>query len=446
VVIHSHGASSDFWDLDGFQCLFRHPSLRYLHASCFVLPVDLPELEPYAKTTPLTTLIFDECELEPKSIGRILRTPKALRHLTLGENVYNITNRTSIAPKLSKAPEASLEALQAVTHSLETLTHHDPLWRLIDDPYRYRPIKGDGLRNYHQLIYMDIEPCSFLHQIILSHRQAPPILETLRLRHARARSDDITRLPVVFDELPKFEPYTYLPSLKTLEFVQGASAETFIASPRHICSNDRMRERHAYAYKLHQHGIAMRMFLEATWKSTLMPPYLHREPKPELVSVYDSKLIGFRRNIGTTGSADHFSPTLACGDDVRKEIQPHQVLCLDPTTQSSTSSVTDKSPETDQLNDMDIHSTRNELARRLDKVWARMSARYAALEREALLELVELVDGEGDSEWLDDESAGELVDDDLADEDLYDEEEIEWMMETEQNGGGWSEDDDEPAW
>jgi hypothetical protein len=392
VVIHSHGASTDFWELGSFHCLFRHPSLRYLHVSCFVLPADLPELESYTRSTPLTTLIFDECELEPKSVGCILRTPKSLKHLTLGENVYNNNVSRSVAARLSRAPEASLEALKEVAHSLETLTHHDPFWRILDDPYRHRPIKGAGMRAFHHLTFMDIDPCSFLHQVILSHAQAPPNLRTLRLSHARAKLGDATsQFPVnVFETLPKSEAYTYLASLKTLEFAQAASAESWQARSAYICQEDRLRERHAYAFKLYKHGIDMKMYLEATWREGLQPPYLQGEPKPRLVSVYDSTLVGFRRHISQPNELDTSvrpetemiaNPFLALFD----QLIPAHLESITPSTgpPPHTSPVTSEAPpappptneeppETDQLNMPDIQRIRNELTRRLNKVWMDM--------------------------------------------------------------------------
>lgn len=455
VVIHSHGATTDFWELDTFHCLFRHPSLRYLHVSCFVLPVDLPELEPYARSTPLTTLIFDECELEPKSVGRILRTPKALKHLTLGENVYNnnISIRASrdVAARLSRAAEASLEALKEAAHSLETLTHHDPLWRILDDPYRHRPIKGDGMRDFHQLGFMDIDPCSFLHQFVLSHAQAPPNLETLRLNHARQKlGEPATRFAInVFETLPKHEPYTYLAPLKTLEFAQAASAESWQARSGYICQEDRLRERHEYAFKLYKHGIDMKMYLEATWRDGLQPPYLQGEPKPRLVSVYDSTQIGFRRHISEFQDDD---------TPVRPETEvtinpfaltpqnPHLIPTNFRARTRSTSSSPSRSrspattplaqadeepPETDQLNMPDIQRIRNELTRRLNRVWMDMDEE-------------DKDDDEDEMDMMPMDLAYVDTDEEMDDLDDLDEEFLEeWADMLEQEEGEGDEDDDD---
>ncbi|OAG04822.1 uncharacterized protein CC84DRAFT_1093895, partial [Paraphaeosphaeria sporulosa] len=301
LVIHTHGVSDDFWNLGEFHCLFRHPSLRYLHVSCLALPPDLPKLEPYARTTPLTDLVFDECELEPRSLGRILATPKKLKHLTLGENVYNINEGRGANPRLTRAPEAALAALSHVAHSLETLVHYDPAWRINMNYHKALPIPGGGMRDFHSLKTLRVDTCSFLHRsIALSHTQAPPNLHTLQIRNPRPR---VTRFgPLAastnddfFEHLPPHDPYTYLASLKTLDFVQGATSEMPMAKTLHITEDEALRERHKTGYKLFKHGINLKVTLEATWRAALIPPFLHGEPLPELICVYDAQEIGFNR-------------------------------------------------------------------------------------------------------------------------------------------------------
>jgi len=358
LVIHSHGIESDFWNLRDFHCLFRHPGLRHLHISCLVLPTDIPDLEPYAHSTPLATLVFDECELEPKSLARILRTPKSLKNLTLGENVYNTNRSRSRNPRLSRTPEASLDALLETAHSLETLTHHDPCWRPSLDSYDHRPLvsassKG-GLRTFHALRMVNVNPNSFLHKsFILSHTQAPPNLATLRIHHARPPNSVFFEPPEdtydLFERLPPCEPYTYLESLKTLEFIQGASLDMPTARSEHICQEASVRQRHLTAYRLFKRGINVRLHLEATWRRSLIPPFLHGEPHPEYLCVYDAKTIGFRRCLKEstaspeTPLSDHSSLT-----------KPGDLL------------------ETAELTVDDILRLRNEVRRSLDSLKTRM--------------------------------------------------------------------------
>ncbi|KAL1597075.1 hypothetical protein SLS60_008657 [Paraconiothyrium brasiliense] len=376
LVIHTHGVSDDFWSLGDFHCLFRHPSLRYLHVSCLALPSDLPELELYAKSTPLTELIFDECELEPKSLGRILATPKNLRHLTLGENVYNINEGRNANPRLTRAPEAALAALKHVAHSLETLVHHDPAWRLNTNYHKPVPIPGDGMRDFHSLKLLRVDTCSFLHRsIVLSYPKAPPNLHTLQIRNPRPR---VTRFaysgaPIhedFFEHLPPYEPYTYLASLKTLDFVQGATYEMPIAGANHIAEDEALRERHSTAYRLFKHGINLKVTLEATWRAGLIPPVLHGEPPPELVCIYDAEEIGFRRNW-----AAEFEAQQREFARISARSMGWPILDDDDKDEPLTTTVPEEQrelPETDQLTDSDVRCWRANVARSLNALWDRM--------------------------------------------------------------------------
>ncbi|KAJ4293532.1 hypothetical protein N0V90_008815 [Kalmusia sp. IMI 367209] len=389
LVIHTHGVQDDFWHLGDFRCLFHHPSLRYLHVSCVLLPPDLPELEPYAKSTPLTSLVFDECELEPKSLGRILATPKQLKHLVLGENVYNIKRRRGTQPRLTMAPEAALEALMHVAHSLESLTHYDPYWRLHRDSHKHRPMAGNGMRDFHNLKTLQVDACSFLHRsIIFSHTQAPPNLATLQIRNAR-RSQPHMVMPVdtpddFFEHLPPFEPYTYLKSLESLDFIQGASPEMQIVRPEHICEPENIRKRHTYAHKLFKHSINLRMYLEGTWRAGLIPPYLHGEPQPELVCVYDAAQIGFRRHIENDQRLQPspfrlFSMTAGSRQVPDSPLTEAALRQREHAKDDASESLPagkrvrlEEPPETDQLSHSDIHRLTNQVRRSLDQLWDRM--------------------------------------------------------------------------
>lgn len=424
MEIHSHGAAADFWDLDGFHCLFRHPTLRQLHASCFVLPADLPDLEACTRSTPLTTLVFDECILNPKSLGRILRTPKNLKHLTLGENVYNGKRGISGPKGLTLKPLETLQALAEVAHSLESLIHYDPQWRIQSQSlYRSNPLKSDGLRDFHSLKFLDIDPCSFLHQAICSSAQVPPNLEILRIHHALAKFFDVLNdnLFDLFEEMPSIEPYARIPSLKTLEFVQAASMDSDRAEAEHICRSAFVRDRHASAYKLFKRGIIMKMFLEATWREGLMPPYLHGEQKPETVCVYDAAEVGFRRHI--VPEEDVALDYMRAVDIMRsREFVPSEYKFPDT-----------EPPETSELNITDIMLLTNQVRRTLDSLANRMESRGSGFDDD------DEDDEDGDAE---DEDIAEAYIEHLmgldSDDEWVDEDED---MEEDMEFDGWLESD-----
>ncbi|KAL5380624.1 hypothetical protein DPSP01_007688 [Paraphaeosphaeria sporulosa] len=425
LVIHTHGVSDDFWNLGEFHCLFRHPSLRYLHVSCLALPPDLPKLEPYARTTPLTDLVFDECELEPRSLGRILATPKKLKHLTLGENVYNINEGRGANPRLTRAPEAALAALSHVAHSLETLVHYDPAWRINMNYHKALPIPGGGMRDFHSLKTLRVDTCSFLHRsIALSHTQAPPNLHTLQIRNPRPR---VTRFgPLAastnddfFEHLPPHDPYTYLASLKTLDFVQGATSEMPMAKTLHITEDEALRERHKTGYKLFKHGINLKVTLEATWRAALIPPFLHGEPLPELICVYDAQEIGFNRTWAPAHEAElraHELEYARASAWLRGKETPEAEDYEDGRVIPEKVEEQTEFPETDQLTDSDIIWCRGKVGRSLKALWERMQSADPDEEPQAF---TVTIDSDEDDEWDDafddDEDLAEWMDADEGD-------------------------------
>ncbi|KAL1799223.1 hypothetical protein ACET3X_003260 [Alternaria dauci] len=332
LTIHSHGADTDFWNLDGFHCLFRHPALKHLHVSCVVFPAsDIPQLASHTRQTPLASLAFDECVLHPKSLLSILRTPARLKTLTLGENVFNVKRSRQVKPILTKDPCASLAALSAVAHSLESLTHLDPGWRIARSPHVLRSTRppGHGMRDFHLLKYMECDTDSFLHQAIVMNRDlAPPGLETLRVR----RHWDV---PVNFwDQPPDFDHYAALPSLKTLDLLQSSHLWLDLVNADYVCDDERLRNRHAKAYKLFKAGINLKMSIEIHKSPNLIPPYLHEEPIPVIGCLYDASVVGFHRHI------------------IHEETEEGARTALESTGEA---------PETDQLGDADISRLRGEM-------------------------------------------------------------------------------------
>jgi hypothetical protein len=442
LTIHSHGANSDFWDLGGFHCLFRHPNLQHLHISCVAFPQDLPELEHHTKKTPLTTLVFDECDLEPSSLLAVLRTPAKLKHLTLGENVWNVSRSKRIEPKLSKNASASLEALSAVAHSLETLTHTDPGWRLDSEPHRTRRTRppGQGMRNFHALRRIQCETSSFLHQaVIMNHEIAPPNLDTLRLcRHWNVSTD-------FFDSHPEIESYLALPSLKILELVQSSPLWHELSRSEYICDGERMQSRHAYAYKLYKAGINLKVFIELHKGSNLIPPYLFDEPTPILHCVYDASDVGFRRHIRifdkdlqtkVAGSAEAAatwkeSMNLPEGSEggvleddkwmggyAPRSIEAQWGRFFKPTTSG-------EPPETDQLGEIDCDVIRSKTRRALEEVKTQF-VRYGRVR--AVSSVLGSTDEDEDPFDQDIEDDEELDDEDMEVDLDMDEDELDALL------------------
>ena len=442
LTIHSHGVHEDFWALDGFDCLFRHPTLRRLHVSCISFPAtELPSLALHLNKTPLTTLIFDECELEPKSLHSILRTPARLKHLTLGENVFNVNRSRSLNAKLSKNASASLKALAAVAHSLESLTHLDPGWRIDFSPHSLRSIRpaGEGMRNFHCLKYLECDTNSFLHQSAIMNRDlAPPNLETLRLRRHWQVAVDF------WDQPPQVDHYMALPSLTTLELMQSSFIWNDLSLPDYICEVDRLRNRHGCAYKLFKAGINLKLLIEMHRDPDLIPPYLHGELVPLVQCMYDASVVGFRRHILNLANedvrsevscsemrdvADHSqhddAPSEVDGLASREPTLPVQSRQFPMTNEAPLATAGEEAPETDQLGDADIQRLTGETRRALQQLKLKFVRRHLPRRASSIFSFDE--DDDEDDDDLDEE-------DDIELDDLDEDEDMELDLELDADG------------
>ncbi|KAH7396421.1 hypothetical protein BKA66DRAFT_455075 [Pyrenochaeta sp. MPI-SDFR-AT-0127] len=468
LTIHSHGANEDFWHLDGFDYLFQHPNLRYLHVSCITFPAEeLLNLATHSKKTPLTTLIFDECELEPESLHSILRTPIRLKHLTLGENVFNVNRSRRLKPRLSMRASASLEALSAVAHSIESLTHLNPGWRLDLSPHIVRSIRptGDGLRNFHSLKYLECDTSSFLHQAAILNRDlAPPNLDTLRLRrHWEVPSD-------FWDQPPEVDYYLALPSISTLELVQSSFLWFELSLPDYICQGDRLRNRHAYAYKLSKAGINLKVLIEMHRDPELIPPYLHGERVPIVHCMYDANVVGFHRHISNHIIPSEIHSSEIRGDEVHSAEDEttygeHASVASEPTPPTeyrrlseprATVDATDndvpiilskEAPETDQLGDADVQRLTGEARRALQQLKLKFIRPRRARSASSVLSFIEdELEEDRELEFDEDDDLEldfEMEDDDFEDEDGIQIHEHNGQLYIEVYESGTDEDDDD---
>ena len=99
------------------------------------------------------------------------------------------------------------------------------------------------------------------------------------------------------------------------------------AKSEYICDEERLRNRHAKAFKLHKASINLKMSLELHKSEGLIPPYLHKERVPIIECLYDASMEGFKSFI-------------------RKEVTDEDG--------ETTDSLAREEAETGQLSDMDI--------------------------------------------------------------------------------------------
>jgi hypothetical protein len=101
--------------------IFLHPTLRNITLSCFDIGDDLGDVVSKSpEKTPLTCLVFDECNISHSGLAAVLSKPKALEKLTLGERL----NHTRITGEdLQCKPALFLQVLRAQKDSLQYLKH-----------------------------------------------------------------------------------------------------------------------------------------------------------------------------------------------------------------------------------------------------------------------------------------------------------------------------------
>jgi hypothetical protein len=109
-----------------------------------------------------------------------------------------------------------------------------------------------------------------------------------------------------------------------------------LADTDYICDDERVRNRHAKAYKLFKAGINLKMSIELHKSPSLIPPYLHKERTPITECLYDASVVGFHRHI------------------INEVTDENLQTSLEPTGDA---------PETDQLGDADISMLRGKMRR-----------------------------------------------------------------------------------
>lgn len=103
MTLHSHpsGEESTRYELGEGAIIFLLPTLRYIMLSCFDIGMHEdfeevlsrnPKYMNSDKTTALKTLIFEECNIHFESFETLLKLPKALENLTVGERMYHTSD------------------------------------------------------------------------------------------------------------------------------------------------------------------------------------------------------------------------------------------------------------------------------------------------------------------------------------------------------------------
>jgi hypothetical protein len=161
--------------------LFLHPTLRNLTLSCFDIGDDLGHIISQASNkTPLTSLVFDECNITHLGLAAVLSVPKALERLTLGERMHHAWRTRNV---LQNDPGLLLQILQSQGHSLKYLKHiGGHRWHSRTTGHGASQLSLAFLSNVQM---MELSSKSILVKIAAGCGALPSSLQTLRLLEPR---------------------------------------------------------------------------------------------------------------------------------------------------------------------------------------------------------------------------------------------------------------------
>jgi hypothetical protein len=149
----------------------------------------------------------------------------------------------------------------------------------------------------------------------------------------------------------------YCPNTLHAYYILTRNNRDEFSEDRYICEEERLRNRHAKAYKLHKAGVNLKMLIEMHKSANLIPPYLHGELLPITHCLYDASEVGFHRHIRhgaeetDTENANLEAVAISTVDSSHTPDATHGVDVNRTATPP---------PETDQLGNSDIRRIRLE--------------------------------------------------------------------------------------
>ncbi|KAF2492320.1 hypothetical protein BU16DRAFT_620704 [Lophium mytilinum] len=278
-TLHPHGHSSRCYRLDRLGAIFLHPSLRTIHLSCVNIDKDIEYLQQHQHTTPLTTLIFDECEISAPGLASVLCAPKGLTDLTLGENLHHSDFPSIWARRHRRdSHDGLVEALLQQAHSLQFFKH----LRETSAPVR-------GFNLLPKLRKLELSSVD-IRQLFKYEHFLPSDLESLVL---------IESNETWFGKLDQVR------TLLAAHWLRNLKSLSFIVTLHHLAEtlSDKLwgatlaQQVHKLAYELRNRGICFQIFVRNDCSRTI-PPYLDGERIPQPVVVYDSQDYSFEARLG----------------------------------------------------------------------------------------------------------------------------------------------------
>ncbi|KAF2503082.1 hypothetical protein BU16DRAFT_612649 [Lophium mytilinum] len=298
VVLHTHGNTQRF-ELGDDAVIFLHPTLQNLTISCSDITTRMPlppAIDNIEKTTSLRSLTFIECNINAIALGIILRYPRALKEIDLGERIHHF--HESPTKPLVHYDREFMYALYQQHESLEYIRHVGRRrWRL--DPSQLGPIT---LRDFKSLRCLALDPKSILTTHITTNG-APKSLETLRLfsDYVHCFNPQARSLPhrgrAGWKELVKITD-----KMRHVRQVDIVLAQTFadgILTSRGYKMEDlhriwqakeRRQDVYRFAFVLKDQGRSFKLYAEHFQTGEIfIPPFLYGEETPVEHVIYDSE-------------------------------------------------------------------------------------------------------------------------------------------------------------
>ncbi|KAI2487091.1 hypothetical protein Ptr902_01224 [Pyrenophora tritici-repentis] len=184
LTLHAHGSGDQKFTLGRAVAMFRHPTLRDISLSCLNFDAGRDEefdiSEEEAKSTPLRSLTLIECNVDVRFLDAVMRLPKALKELSIGERLHTFPEcKPSMDPEHRTSSTLFLTALERQASSLQHLTHCGGQIRYLT-PRRTDPEGAAKLRSLVNLEYLELGFESHLYYY-LREGGFPPELKTLKM-------------------------------------------------------------------------------------------------------------------------------------------------------------------------------------------------------------------------------------------------------------------------
>jgi hypothetical protein len=274
--------------------MFLHPTVRNITLSCSDITDDLLTSELFhghERSTPLTNLVFDECNISAFGLQALLSLPRALKKLTLGERQYHFHNPPCIP--LGNNCEHFMGALYMQHESLEYIKHIGSRRWLSDNP----DLSTNVLHYFDNLRMLELGPHSILRKCLVAD-DFPRNLESLRLLSNYAHYHTLARGTIAYTHLssPRTDWGSVVAAVLSkhnqVKHVDVILAQGFnMDSLRSLWqSGERRGDIYQAAKPLRERGTRFQLFAEYFADGNVfIPPYLYGEDVPQELLVYDSE-------------------------------------------------------------------------------------------------------------------------------------------------------------